>query len=270
MRIPLVAVLACILPLALAAQEPSRPAAWSGTLGAAVLIFPQYLGSDEYRVIPLPIPQVTFRDRIFVGPSTTGVGGGLGVYAIRSRRFDLAVEAGVQESRSESRADALAGTDDRDVGGTVGASASYRAGLLEAAVGVATGLNDKAGLLGTVRLSVSRPLGRVIATAGISAAFADARQMRRDFGVTEVEANRRQALIEAGDERLRPTDGSAYRPDAGLRQVGASVSLVYLLSARWSLVGFGGVDRLSDEAAASPLVRQRDQVAGGVGLGYRF
>jgi outer membrane scaffolding protein for murein synthesis (MipA/OmpV family) len=43
-----------------------------------------------------------------------------------------------------------------------------------------------------------------------------------------------------------------------------------MISPRWSLVGFGGVDRLSDEASASPLVRQREQLSGGVGLGYRF
>jgi outer membrane scaffolding protein for murein synthesis (MipA/OmpV family) len=270
MRTTLAAVLACVLSLELTAQEPPRTPVWSASIGAAVVVFPRYSGSDEYRVLPLPIAQVTFRDRIFFGPSTAGVGGGLGVYAIRAGHFDLAVEAGVQDSRSASRADALAGTDDRDVMATAGASASYRAGPLDAAVGVTRGLNDEAGVLGTARLSVSHPFGRLIATAGISAALADARQMRRDFGVTEIEASRRQTLIEAGDQRLRPTEGSAYQPDGGLRQVGLSVSLVYLLSPRWSLVGFGGVDRLSDEAAASPLVRQRDQVAGGVGLGYRF
>jgi outer membrane scaffolding protein for murein synthesis (MipA/OmpV family) len=45
---------------------------------------------------------------------------------------------------------------------------------------------------------------------------------------------------------------------------------MYILSPRWALLGFGGVDRLSDEAAASPLVRRREQVTGGIGLGYRF
>jgi outer membrane scaffolding protein for murein synthesis (MipA/OmpV family) len=45
---------------------------------------------------------------------------------------------------------------------------------------------------------------------------------------------------------------------------------VYVISPRWSLIGFGRIDRLSDEAVASPLVRRREQYSGGVGLGFRI
>jgi len=45
---------------------------------------------------------------------------------------------------------------------------------------------------------------------------------------------------------------------------------MYPVSQRWSVIGFGGVDRLSDEAADSPLVRRREQFMGGVGLGFRL
>jgi outer membrane scaffolding protein for murein synthesis (MipA/OmpV family) len=110
----------------------------------------------------------------------------------------------------------------------------------------------------------------IIAIAGTSATFADAKQMRRDFGVTGIEASQRQNLIDAGDDRLRASEGQAYRPDGGLRQVGGSLTVIYLASARWSVLGFGSLDRLSDEAAASPLVRQRDQYSGGLGLRWRL
>jgi outer membrane protein len=153
---------------------------------------------------------------------------------------------------------------------TVGASLGYRAGPAEARVGVSQGLNDGGGFLGAARLALTRPFGRLIATAGVGATFADRRQMRREFGVSELEASRRQALIAAGDDRLDPDDGLAYRPDGGLRHVGASLSLMYPVSQRWSVIGFGGVDRLSDEAADSPLVRRREQFMGGLGLGYRL
>jgi outer membrane scaffolding protein for murein synthesis (MipA/OmpV family) len=132
-------------------------------------------------------------------------------------------------------------------------------------------MNDGAGLLGSARLAFTQALGsRVIATAGVGATFANARQMRWDFGVTQAEASRRQALIAAGDDRLRADEGSAYEPKGGLRNLGASLSLVFLVSRHWALVGFGGADRLSDEAAASPLVRRREQYSGGLGLSYRF
>ncbi len=270
MRSTLVAVLTIALPAELAAQDRPTSSDWSVNLGGAAVVAPRYPGSDEYRVLPFPMTQVTYNSRIFLGPSAGGPGGAIGVYAIRTTRVGLAAEAGISDSRPESRADALAGMADRDLVATAGASLTYRAGLLEGLVAVSRGLNDGAGFLGTTRVSVSRRLARTIATAGIGATFADARQMRRDFGVTESEASLRQALIDAGDDRLHRDDGIAYRPEGGLRQVGASASLMYLLSPRWSLIGFGGVDRLSDEAAASPLVRRREQFSGGLGLGYRL
>jgi MipA family protein len=154
--------------------------------------------------------------------------------------------------------------------GTVGATLSYRTGAFEGAVGVIRGLNDGAGLLGTARVSLTQTFDRLMITATAGGALSDARQMRREFGVTDLEAERRRALIAAGDSRLNPDEGNAYRPDGGLRHVGASVTLMYLVSSRWSLLGFAGLERLSNEAAASPLVRRREQLWSGIGLGYRL
>ncbi len=241
------------------------------TLGGAAVILPEYPGSDQYRVLPLPMTQGALGSHTsYLAPSTTGLGIALGAYALRTPRLSLAGEVGVHDNRPASRADALAGTDDRDRVATVGASLGYRAGPAEVRVGASRGLNDAVGFLGAARLAFTRPFGRLIATAGVGAAFADGRQMRREFGVTELEAGRRQALIAAGDDRLDPDEGLAYRPDGGLRHVGVSLSLMYTVSRRWSVIGFGGVDRLSDEAADSPLVRRREQFMGGVGLGYRL
>lgn len=264
------AFLTLLAPPVEAQQESPSRSDWDATLGAIALIVPRYSGSDEYRVLPLPLTQVTFRNRVFIGPSTVGVGGAVGAYVVRTPRVGVAAELGFQDSRPASRASALAGIDDRDALATLGGSLTYRAGLLEALVGVTQGLNDGAGLVGTTRLSASRALGRLFVTLGAGAAFADAKHMRREFGLTEAEASRRQDLIAAGDDRLDPDDGRVYRPSGGLRHVGAALSLAYGLSQRWSLVGFGGVDRLSDKAAESPLVRRREQFSGGLGLGYRF
>jgi outer membrane scaffolding protein for murein synthesis (MipA/OmpV family) len=271
MRTTIIRLLPLVLCAELEAQEPRQaPSPWAITFGAAAVIVPQYPGSDEYRILPFPMSQVIYNNRIFLGPSSGGPGGAVGAYAIRTSRVGLAAEVGIQDSRPASRADALAGTADRDVVATAGASLTYHTGQVEWLVAGARGLNDGAGFLGSVRVSTSRRFARLIAGAGIGATIADARQMRRDFGVSEFEATQRQALIDAGDARLEPGDGSAYRPGGGLHHVGASLSLTYLVSPRWSLVGFGGVDRLSDEATESPLVRRREQFSGGIGLGYRL
>ena len=94
--------------------------------------------------------------------------------------------------------------------------------------------------------------------------------MRREFGVTETEAARRQALIDDGDDRLEADEGVAYRPGASLRSVGPSLTAIVLLSPRWSLIGFGGADYLIGDAADSPLVRRKTNLSGGIGIGYRL
>ncbi len=271
MRSTVIGVLVLALSGELAAQGRPPGSGAAVTVGAAAVIVPEYPGSDQYRVLPFPMAEVALGSHSsYLAPSTTGLGIALGAYALRTPRFSLAGEVGVQDSRPASRTDALVGTDDRDRVATVGASLGYRAGTAEARVGVSRGVNDDAGFLGTARVAFTRPFGRLVATAGVGVTFADGRQMRREFGVTELEATRRQALIAAGDDRLDFDDGVAYRPDGGLRHVGASLSLMYPVSQRWSLIGFGGVDRLSDEAADSPLVRRREQFAGGLGLGFRL
>jgi outer membrane scaffolding protein for murein synthesis (MipA/OmpV family) len=161
--------------------------------------------------------------------------------------------------------------DDQSAVVSVGANASYRLGPIKAVVGIAAGLNDGAGVLGTVQLSVTRRiLPRLVATVTGNVGFADEKQMLRDFGVTDIEARRRQALIAAGDPRLAPDSGGAYQPEAGFRQAGVSVLLAYVLSPRWSVIAMGGVDGLSNAAAASPIVRSRTQATVGTGIVWRF
>jgi outer membrane scaffolding protein for murein synthesis (MipA/OmpV family) len=253
------------------AQEPQATSNWEVSLGTGVLASPSYPGAEEYRITPFPLTQVSYRSRIYLGPNSTGTGLGLGAYAIRTERFRVATEVGFLDSRPASRADALAGMRNRDFVPTAAVSMSYRLSAFQGVLSVTQGLNNGAGLLGAAGLSYSRQVGsRVGATVGVGATFANARQMRWDFGVSAAEAARRQALIAAGDDRLEADESGPYRPKAGLRQVGTSLSLMYAVSSHWAVLGFGGLDWLSDQATASPLVRRREQVSGGIGLGYRF
>ena len=279
MRVRSTIVLALAVPVRLVAQEPAAGRAqdsqvtapdWNVSVGAMAFTYPRYPGSDEYRVVPFPLVNASFRDRVYLGPSSTGIGFALGAYPIHGPHVRLAVELGGQDSRPASRADALAGMEDRDAVASAGVSLSYRTGAFEGIVAVSQGVNDGAGLIQTTRVVYSRSLGKVLLMAAAGAALANGRQMRREFGITEEEAARRQALIASGTAGLQPDDGRAYRPDGGLRHLGAGISLIYPVSLRWSLIGLAGMEWLADEAAKSPLVRRREQFAGGVGVGYRF
>ena len=279
MRIMSTIVLALAVPLRLLAQEPAAGRGqdsqftapdWSVSVGAMAFAYPRYPGSDEHRVVPFPLVNASFRDRVYLGPSSTGIGFALGAYPIHTSHVRLAVEVGGQDSRPSSRADALAGMENLDRVATAGVSLSYRTGPFEGIVAVSQGVNDGAGLIQTTRFVYSRLLGKVMVAAAAGAALANAKQMRREFGITDAEAARRQALIDAGDGGLEPEDGHAYTPAGGLRHLGAGISLIYPVSLRWSLIGLAGIEWLGDEAAKSPLVRRREQFAGGVGVGYRF
>ena len=233
--------------------------------------YPSYPGSDEYRVVPFPLVDARFRDRVYLGPSSTGIGFALGAYPIQSSHVRLAVELGGQDSRPASRADALAGMEDRDAVATAGVSLSYRSGPFEGIVAVSQGLNDGAGLIQTTRVVYYRPVGKVILGAAAGAALANGKQMRREFGITEAEAARRQALVDAGScgDWSPTTDAPTARmEDCATSAWGSRSSTPF--ASRWSLVGLAGMEWLADEAAKSPLVRRREQFAGGVGVGYRF
>ena len=105
MRIRSAFLLALAVPLRLLAQEPAERAQtqaapeWSVSVGAMAFAFPSYPGSDEYRVVPFPLVDARFRDRVYLGPSSTGIGFALGAYPIQSSRWRLAVELGGQDSR---------------------------------------------------------------------------------------------------------------------------------------------------------------------------
>lgn len=270
MNTRIAAALLIIGSASVSAQTPQGSSHWDILLGAGVIVAPTHAGSDEYRVLPIPIPMVTYRGRVFLGPTNGGIGGGIGARVVRTERLGIAAELGMVENRRSQSADVLAGTDDRDVLLSAGTSVSYRLGPLEATAGVQKGMNDRGGVSGNVGLGFTGMLGqRVIAGLSGTAIVADARQLRRTFGVTELEAERRAALIASGDVRLRDDEAAAYRPDGGLSQVGAGASLTYLLSQHWAVSAFGDASRLGPEARESPLVRRRAQFAGGMALVWR-
>jgi outer membrane scaffolding protein for murein synthesis (MipA/OmpV family) len=254
----------------ISAQEPARIPTWTVTLGAGVFVGPKYPGSDETRVLPLPIVGVDFRNRVFLGASPSGAGAGLGVNLIRTRSLTITTGLGGSESRPADRADALAGMDDRRLGFASVSGVSYQLGPLQAGFVFSAGLRDNAGLSGTGNLGVTLPLAqRLYFGLGGSVTVANQDAMAYEFGVSQAEGSRRNALIAGGDSRLRGDEGGAYRPAGGVREVGATTNLALMLSPSWSLFGFGGVTRLSDEAAKSPLVRRRTGWSTGAGFTVR-
>lgn len=260
-------------PGAVRAQETATPSTpgWTGVVGAGVVTLPKYEGSDEYRVLPLPILQLEYRGRFYLGGSQNSVAPGIGAFLVRTPTLTVDVGLSGSESRPESRGDALAGMGKRSAASFATTSVAWRRGIVMANAGVVVGLGRDEGSYGTVGLASELPLARRwIMGASTGVTFADARNMAFDFGVTSEQSAARQALLAAGDPRLAGIDASAYSPDAGIKEARGGASLAYLLTPRSRLVLFAQGTRLSNEAARSPLVRTRTGVASGVALGYGF
>jgi outer membrane scaffolding protein for murein synthesis (MipA/OmpV family) len=259
-------------PSLLTAQSTASSQSTSLTVGALVVVGPSYPGSEERRLRPVPTIQLIYRGRVaYLAPSAVKPDAlAIGMHVVRSPHLTLGVELGAQARRPASRADALAGMDDRGITAAVATVLSYRVGPLEGLVGVAEGLTGRPGTLATTRLTVGYRVGPLTAGIGVGATFADARQMRSDFGITDGEASRRLRLISDGDPRLRPDDRGVYRPDAGMRSQNTAALVGLTLSTHWSAMAFAGLERLSHTAAESPLVRRRHQRSIGVGVRRRF
>jgi outer membrane scaffolding protein for murein synthesis (MipA/OmpV family) len=89
--------------------------------------------------------------------------------------------------------------------------------------------------------------------------YSDGRYHRAYFGVTPAESAR--------------TGLAAYRPGGGIQALGATAGFLTQLSRRWGIYSYAKYDRLTGDAARSPVVRalgSRDQFSGGLALTYTF
>jgi len=272
-RLALLVVATVTLPLgrvaAQSAPDTSRavsaPPNLSGAFGLGIAALPRYVGSDEYRTILLPVLQLEFKGRFFVGGATNAVGGGLGAHLVRTASFTWDVGLSGSERRLERRGHALAGMGDRAAASFVTSAVAYRIGGTSVSVGGALGLGEGQGNYGSVALSNERQLGsRWFGSVTGSAVVADADNMAFEFGVTPLQAATRKALRDAGDPRLLDVDVRAFAPGGGLRDTRGSAMLGYLASTRSRVLLFAHGSRLSGAAARSPLVRTSNAMVAGV------
>jgi outer membrane scaffolding protein for murein synthesis (MipA/OmpV family) len=252
-----------------ATAVPAPTKNWSSSVGIATVAMPGYAGSNRYRVRTVPILQLDFKDRVYLGSSTSGVGGGVGVYMMKKSTMTLSAELNSAGKRRESYGDGLAGMGTRDGGTFVGTNASYRVQSVTFGGGFAVGTGKGEGATGSLNIDTKKRLGeRWIGGLATGATFSNRQNMAFDFGISPVQAGRREALIESGDSRLSVDDGGTYAPKGGLKQAQASASLGYLLTSNVTALAFVNGTRLGRQAADSPLTRQRNGVIAGIGMAF--
>jgi len=230
---------------------------WTFITGAGAIYAPDYEGSDDYKLMPLPFVELSWRDRIRLS--------GLGIFATPfmtdGLRFDLGVR--YDFGRSEDDNDALKGLGDLEIGAVGVVRFGYEAGPVNLGLEVARDLTgDRNGLTATAEAEYGiELLDDVRLNVKPHVTWADDEYMSNTFGISPAQAARSRRGF------------ARYDAGSGLKDVGIDLSIGWMLTDSIHLMGQVGYSRLLGDAADSPLVTDEgsaDQFSAMLGLAYRW
>lgn len=221
-------------------------------VGGAVYAGPRYMGSDENRVVPLPVVSYRWGDGWFAG-----TGNGIGYEFSRQRGTRFGVRATFDAGRRESRSDALRGMGNINPHPEIGV---YFNQALVQDLQLTTSLRFGAagtGLLADIGLGTGFDLGSSVTlrVAGL-ATLANGHYMQEFFGVTA--------------EQAAASGYPETNASSGVRDIRANLSLFWAVSPEWLATGTLVVRSLSGDARSSPLTRDATNVSALLSLSYRF
>jgi len=226
-------------------------AEWQVVVGAGVMIAPEYEGSDEFKVRPLPFVSATFFDTVTVDPT----GATMAVFEQGGLQFSARL--GYELGRQEDDSDHLKGLGDVDLGATVGAKATFELGPVELFATVDKTIGGSEGLVGRVGIEATQPVSeRLLLGASASAVFADENHMQAYFGVS-ADQSARSGL-------------ARYDAGAGLKRADFSLSATYSINKNWLVRGEAQLGVLLGDAADSPVVLEKLQPSAMLLVGYKF
>jgi outer membrane scaffolding protein for murein synthesis (MipA/OmpV family) len=257
-------------PMEPVAVPPVVESGWAVRVGAKAVVQPEWPGSKDYTVWPLPTLAV--RDpgspEVWGSPDDSFSIGLFGNEWIR-----VGIVGAFESGRDKSDDHKLKGLRPIDwaieAGGFIEiwpvewlrARAEVRHGFGIFQDNNGKGSDRDYGLVADLALDGVFKSAPWTFAVGPRASFASSDYMRTYFGITQREANR------------APFFNRAYKPDGGLKSAGAAASISYDWDGGWRTTVFGGWNRLLDNAEKSPIVRKvgdKNQFFAGVGLSYEF
>lgn len=242
---------------------PSGTAAssWDVTLGVGAAYVPDYEGSDDYKVRPLPDLSVSYRDLVFLRGTMIGAN----AITVSGRgpgdKLQLGPLARWRQGRDESKNSALHGLGDVNDSIEVGGFARYSLGHLAVDLSV---MQDVAGGHKGALVETGIGYGTQLApklkgNLRASTTWASDKYMQSYFGISPLQA------IRSGRQ--------TYDAGAGFKDAGLSLGLDYSLTDHWGLGARLGYTRLLGDAADTPIVKQdgsADQFMSAVAVRYHF
>lgn len=248
------AMFAATMPLHAQEAKDERPR--RTRLGLGPQLVPSFPGSDSYQLRPfVDVSRARGDDDFaFEAPDESA-----GFPLFRSDRFSAGPAFGFEGKRRS-----------RDVGGVLaevgftvelGGFVQYQlTDAIRLRVEGRKGLNGHKGLIGMVGADyVLRDHDRWLVSIGPRVTLADNRYMDAYFSLTPGDAARSGLPV--------------YDAKGGVQMVGATVGVLRQLNDRWGVSGYAKYDRLTADAADSPVVGafgSRNQFSAGAALSYTF
>ena len=232
----------------------AAPTEGRGTVGLAAIFGHEYQGSDERRTMAVPLLDYRWANGWFAGTSN-GIGYDFSSNPYMNYGLRLTADLG----RKENRSAALKGMGDIDAKAEVGGFFNYAVSpdmVLTSSLRYGSG-NAKKNLLldlGAAYSTTLSPGWRL--GLGVAATYINADAMQGNFGVDAAQSARSGYAV--------------YAPKAGIRDVRASASLTYQLSARMAITTAVSASSLQGDAKHSPLTREANGVSGVLALSYGF
>jgi len=270
-------IAACCSSVALANEEKAEPPqgeatgyvltdpapASKGSLILGTASIPDYMGSDDYHLVPMIISKFSLADANVI---FEGTGARINVLDHPVLEFGPAFNFSLpRESVQSNRVDNVGNLEGAlELGAYTGFVLPYGSlpegeinGYLVARQAVA-GDESGATLVGLIEYFYAVKYFLRLGV-NVSTTFADSGYMQTHFGVSP---------------RASTLSGlPAYSPGSGLKDVSVSAYSILSFSRRWGLFGRVLASRLVDDAARSPLVTEEgsvDQYFGGLGLFINF
>lgn len=249
-----------VAALAVPAQQPEDAPArndWDIGLGAATIISPDFPGSTDTDVMPVPFIDIEYKDRFFLN-----VPRGIGAYLVREKSdsgwghsFGLSI-APEFEDREREDAPNLPEVDMTATGRVFG-GLSYGDFSLEATFAHDIIGNGHDGYWLDLDLDWSQRIGRNgFISLGPQVRFAGGDYMESFFSVTPTAS---------------ATSGlPVFNADAGLAHAGARLLASWRVTRHWEVFGLFNYEHLVGDAGDSPITVDDEQLSSVVALVYRF
>lgn len=242
---------------------------WAGQIGIGAFSGPEFLGSSKTDSSAMPMFELVWRDRIFIGAD--GIG-----YTYNIDAFSVSAAIGYDGGREEKDSVFLRGLGDIDGGATFNLGFEYELGPVTPYLEVTKYTKGSEGLSATIGIEGMIPLrvltgrmsmadmGRIdspreagpMLIAGLSADWGNDDYNQTYYGVTGA-----QAL----------TSGLAqYNATSGFHAVNLELGIRAPISDRWSLGASVTYSELMGDAKDSPFVQDKSGTSVGVFAMYSF